>query len=71
MKLAFYGITALNPSAEATEIVNQVNALVINRKVNLDRDRVQAVLDEVASAEVQARHGLKIVETDFDMEHDE
>lgn len=71
MKLALYGVTALNPTAEASEIVTQINALVISRKANLDRDRAQAVLDEIASAEVQARHALKVVETDFDMDHDE
>ncbi len=71
MDLTIYSVTALNPCAEALDIVNQINALISSRGDSLSRDRAQATLDELASADVQATYGLKVIGAGFEMEHDE
>lgn len=71
MQLAIYSVTALDDSADAIALVQRINELIAKNKWSLDRERVQAVLDEEASAQMQARFGLKVISAEFDMEHDE
>lgn len=71
MELTIYSVTALKPCDEATAIMNRVNSLVSSKGDSLHRDRVQAALDEAASAETQAAYGLKVIAAGFEMQHDE
>ena len=71
MKLAIYSVTALDDSADACAMVQRINESIAKNKCSLDRERVQTVLNEEASADMQVRFGLKVVSAGFDMEHDE
>lgn len=71
MKLAIYSVTSLDPSPDAVTMVERVNEFVAKNKWSLDRERVQAALDEMACADEQTRLGLRVSEAGFEMEHDE
>jgi len=71
MKLAIYSVTSTAVGDEANAIVEQVNSLIASKGANLESKRAQSVLDEQVDAALQARYGLKVISTEFNMEHDE
>ena len=59
---------ASGSSADADAIVRRVNAATSGNGDSLFRDRVQAELDTVASAEIQSLYGITVQSESYEIE---